>query len=231
MTQEQLSSDAKVCEKFGTFVFALTKPRSPPAFTLNLPSMLPSRAQGQTLLDYYVDHVNWIYQIIHVPSVQSILDTTYTKIEQNQVPEYSHVALIATIFTLSAYFSSPQSNLYIHHTEAKRLAYRWLSVAQEALAASNCLSVPTIEALQSLILISQHLMPNIGAIATLRTLASTSMYTARAMGLHKIDSPANKARRKNTEVDWVTIEVKRRIWWHLAASDWYELLLHISSRL
>lgn len=184
--------------------------------------MLPTRAQGQTLLDYYVDHVNWIYQIIHVPSAQNIFDTMYTQIEQNQVPEYHHVALITTIFTLSAYFSSPQSNLYVHHTGAKRLAYRWLAIAQEALAASNCLSVPTIEALQSLILISQHIMPNIGAIATLRTLSTTSMHTARALGLHKIDSPANKARRRNTEVDWVTVEVKRRIWWHLAASDWYE---------
>ncbi|KUJ10776.1 uncharacterized protein LY89DRAFT_739766 [Mollisia scopiformis] len=219
-SEEQLSSDAKVAESFGSFIFALTRPRSPPAFTQHLPSMLPTRIQGQILLDYYIDHVNWIYQIIHVPTVQKIFDIVYTHAEQNTVPQYGYVALIATIFALSAYFSSPQSNLYFHHSEAKRFSYRWVSLAQDALAASNCLSVPTIEALQSLILISQHLMPNIGAIATLRTLAATSMYTARAMGLHKIDSPANKARRQNTEVDWVDIEVKRRIWWHLASTDW-----------
>lgn len=46
------------------------------------------------------------------------------------------------------------------------------------------------------------------------------MHAARAMGLHKIDTPTNKARRQNTEVDWVDVEVKRRIWWHLASTDW-----------
>ncbi len=223
--QEQFSSDAKVAESFGTFIFALTRPRSPPAFTQHLPTIFPSRSQGQILFEYYIDHVNWIYQGIHVPTVRMICDTVYTKIEQNQLPEYGHIALIATIFALSAYFSAPSSNLYFPHTEAKKFSYRWVSLAQHALAASNCLSAPTIEALQSLILISQHIMPNIGAIATLRTLAATSMHTARAMGLHKIDTHANKARRQNMEVDWVDIEVKRRIWWHLAASDWYGLFL------
>ncbi|CZR64385.1 uncharacterized protein PAC_14283 [Phialocephala subalpina] len=220
-SEETLSSDAKVAESFGTFIFALTRPRDPPAFTENLPSILPRRREGQTLLHYYIDHVNWIYQIIHVPTVQRILDTLYDRMEENQLPEYGHIAIISTIFALSAYFSSPQSNLYFPHGEAKRYSYRWVSLAQHALAASNCLSVPSVEALQSLILISQHLMPNIGAIATLRTLAATSMHTARAMGLHKIDTPANKARRQNAEeVDWVDIEVKRRIWWHLASTDW-----------
>jgi hypothetical protein len=63
-------------------------------------------------------------------------------------------------------------------------------------------------------------MPNIGAIATLRTLVATVTHSARALGLHQIDSDANKKRRENVEVDWVEIEVKRRIWWHICSTDW-----------
>jgi hypothetical protein len=80
--------------------------------------------------------------------------------------------------------------------------------AQDALSAANCLASPSIETLQSLIFIAQHLMPNIGAIATLRTLAATVMHTARAVGLHKIDSPSSKKRREHIQVDWAELEVK-----------------------
>lgn len=120
-SEETLSSDAKVAESFGTFIFALTRPRDPPTFTESLPNIFPPRIEGQNLLDYYIDHVNWIYQIIHVPTVQNIFDTIYDHMEQNQLPEYGHIAIVSTIFALSAYFSSPQSKLYFPHTEAKKV--------------------------------------------------------------------------------------------------------------
>ena len=63
-------------------------------------------------------------------------------------------------------------------------------------------------------------MPNLGAIATLRTLQATVTQTARALGLHQIDSDANKKRRENKLVDWVELEVKRRLWWHVCSTDW-----------
>lgn len=92
--------------------------------------------------------------------------------------------------------------------------------AQDALSAANCLANPTIETIQSLIFISQHLMPNIGAIATLRTLTATVTHTARTLGLHQTDSDTNKKRRENARVDWAELEVKRRIWWHICSTDW-----------
>jgi hypothetical protein len=92
--------------------------------------------------------------------------------------------------------------------------------AQEALSAANCLANPTIETLQSMIFISQLLMPNVGAIATLKTLSATITHTARAIGLHQVDSDANKTRRASSQVDWAELEVKRRLWWHICSTDW-----------
>ena len=192
-----------------------------PTFNNNLPALLPSRAQGTILLDYFFDHVNWIYHIIHKPTVRRLFDSLYTSIELGRIPDYGHLSLITTLFALSAYFCGPKSGLYFKSTEAMTHSRRWTLLAQEALSAANCLTDPTVETLQSLILMAAHMMANIGAIATLRTLSATIMHTARTMSLHTLDTPRNKKLRENTTVNHLDLEVKRRLWWHIASTDWY----------
>ncbi|KAH7370091.1 hypothetical protein BKA65DRAFT_602631 [Rhexocercosporidium sp. MPI-PUGE-AT-0058] len=212
--------DAKVTESFGSFVFSLTRPRMAPAFKQNLATMLPTRAQGEIMFEYYLDNINWMYHVIHVPTVWKRFDSLYTSIETGQNPDHAHLALIVTLFALSAYFSTEASGLYFKHSESMIYSRRWTILAQEALSATNCLAEPSIETLQSLILISQHMMANIGAIATLRTLSATIMHTARTMSLHTLDTARNKRQRENSVVDYVDLEVKRRIWWHIVSTDW-----------
>ncbi|XMA13950.1 hypothetical protein WAI453_006741 [Rhynchosporium graminicola] len=211
--------DAKITESFGSFVFSVTRPIMAPTFDHNLAVLLPTRAQGEILLDYYLDNVNWIYHVIHVPTVKVRFDAVYNSIEMSQSPNHSHLALISTIFALSAYFSTATSRMYFKHSEAMFHSRRWTILAQEALSASNCLAEPNIETLQSLILISQHMMANIGAIATIRTLSATIIYAARTMSLHTIDAARTKKLRENTVVDYVDLEVKRRLWWHIVSTD------------
>jgi hypothetical protein len=156
-----------------------------------------------------------------VPTVRHIFNDLYTKVEGGQHPGYNHLALISTIFALSAYFCSPSSGLYSDHEESLSHFRRLILFAQDALAGANCLAQPSIETLQSLIMITQWLMPNVCAISTLRTLAATLMHTARSLSLHLIDSPANKKWRTQNQVDWAEVEVKRRMWWHITSTDWY----------
>ncbi|KAK0106282.1 hypothetical protein ONS96_003922 [Cadophora gregata f. sp. sojae] len=212
--------DAELIESFGSFIFSLTRPRMAPAFNNNLPALLPSRRQGEILLEYYLNHVNWIYHLIHKPTVRRLFDTLYTKIDMGEMPDFGHLSLIATIFALSAYFCSPSSGLYFKSSEAMNYSRRWTKLAQEALSAANCLAHPTVETLSALILIAGHMMANIGAIATLRTLSVTIMHTARTMSLHTLDTSRNKKLREDTTVDHVDLEVKRRLWWHIASTDW-----------
>ncbi|CZT01692.1 uncharacterized protein RCO7_01911 [Rhynchosporium graminicola] len=212
--------DAKITESFGSFVFSVTRPIMAPTFDHNLAVLLPTRAQGEILLDYYLDNVNWIYHVIHVPTVKVRFDAVYNSIEMSQSPNHSHLALISTIFALSAYFSTATSRMYFKHSEAMFHSRRWTILAQEALSASNCLAEPNIETLQSLILISQHMMANIGAIATIRTLSATIIYAARTMSLHTIDAARTKKLRENTVVDYVDLELKRRLWWHIVSTDY-----------
>jgi hypothetical protein len=172
-------------------------------------------------MHYYFDEINWLYYIIHVPTVRKQFDELYMCLESNQLPNYGHLALISTIYAICAYFSSPSTDLCFKNAEGTSYCHRWTLLAQEALSAANCLSNPTLETLQSLLLISQHLIPNVGALASLKTFIATATHAARALSLHQTDSVSNKRQRENMEVDWAEVEVKRRIWWHITSTDWY----------
>ena len=211
-----------MAERFRSFIFPVSKPSTPNSLDANLIGTLPTRSQGLTLLEYFLQHINWIYHVIHIPTVKKIYENVYDELENKQQPNDRQLALILTIFALSAYYAMPSAGLYLNMKDARSLSQQWSLFAQELLLATNCLAFPAIESLQSLILIAHHLIPNVGAIATLKTLMMTIMQLAQAMSLHTIDSPKNKRRRHNSPVDWVDIEVKRRLWWHIASCDWYD---------
>lgn len=198
----------------------MTRPRIAPVLNQHLLAVLPARARAKILFDYYINNINWTYHIIHVPTVEKHFAHLYDSLERGQAPELDVLALIASLLALCAYFAAPSTNLFNNHADAMISCRRWVMLVQDALSASDCLAKPTIESLQSLILIAQHLMPNIGAISTLRILSGSITHAARLMQLHQTDSPANKRRRQNTQVDWVEIETKRRLWWHITSTDW-----------
>lgn len=174
-------------------------------------TLLPSRKQAEVLFKYFVDNVVWIYHIIHIPTVESHLNKLYNDLEQNQQPRYDHLALISAIFALSVYFQG---------VEPLSLTRRWTLLAQKSMCAANFIGKPTIESVQTVLLIAQHLLPNIGGIATFRVLFTTAMHSARSLGFDQLDSVQSKKRRHGKQLNYVELETKRRIWWHIASTDW-----------
>lgn len=117
--------------------------------------------------------------LIHIPSVERMLDTVYTKLENHKQPRHDHVALLSTISALSACFSPPSSRFHFNGVEAKSFSYQWIFVTQRALLAANYINEPTVETLQSVIPIAINLLPNIGAMATSRTLRTSALLGAQ----------------------------------------------------
>lgn len=157
--------------------------------------------------------------IIHVPTVRKNFHNLYSDIENQQKPNYAHLALITTLFTLSVYFCASSSYLNSHK---KTDIHQWASVARDALSAAECLAKPTLETLQSICLLAHHIIPNVGSISAIRILTATILHLARTLSIHLIDSLSNKKLREVGGVDWAEVEVKRRVWWHIASTDWYE---------
>lgn len=117
-------------------------------------STLPSHDQAKILLEFYVTKVNWLYHIIHVPTVRKMLDQIYEDLHNKRLPPYSHLALTCAIFALSAYFS-PGPLAGMGRNELHSCSFRnWSSLAQDSLSASHYITSPAIESLQAFILVS-----------------------------------------------------------------------------
>jgi hypothetical protein len=56
------------------------------------------------------------------------------------------------------------------------------------------------------------------------TLRSRCYYMCRAMMIHRLDAPAEQEQRNkvdtNVSPNLIDLEVQRRVWWHLVATDW-----------
>ncbi|KAF5867961.1 putative c6 zinc finger domain-containing protein [Botrytis fragariae] len=167
---------------------------------------LPSRKHARVLFDYFIDNIVWIYHIIHIPTLESHLNGLYDDLDQNLQPQSDHVALLSAVFALSVYFQG---------AEPLSETRRWTLLAQKALCAANFIGKPTVESIQAVLLIAQHLLPNIGGIATFRVLFTTAMHSARSLGFDQLDSTQSKKRRLGKELNYVELETKRRIWWHI----------------
>ncbi|ESZ93878.1 hypothetical protein SBOR_5736 [Sclerotinia borealis F-4128] len=174
-------------------------------------ALLPSRKHAKVLVEYFIDTVLRIYHIIHVPTLESHLNNLYDDLEQNQQPQYDQLGLLSTVFALSVYFQG---------VEPLSLTRRWTLLAQKAMCAANFIGMPTIASIQTALLIAQHLLPNIGGIATFRVLFTTAMHSARSLGFDQLDSVQSKKRRDGKQLNYIELEIKRRIWWHITSTDW-----------
>jgi hypothetical protein len=116
---------AQIAEGFGSFIFALTRPRVAPSLNMHVAATLPIRTQGEALLEFFFNEILWIYHIIHVPTVKKHFDRLYKRIENHQPPEYGPLALLSTIFALSAYFSSKSSGLFFKYSESMFYCHKW----------------------------------------------------------------------------------------------------------
>ncbi|TGO55343.1 hypothetical protein BCON_0093g00150 [Botryotinia convoluta] len=180
---------------------------------------LPSRKHARVLFDYFVDNIVWIYHIIHIPTLESHLNRLYDDLDQNLQPQNDHVALLSAVFALSLYFQGAEPLSETRH---------WTLLAQKALCAANFIGKPTMESIQAVLLIAQHLLPNIGGIATFRVLFTTAMHSARSLGFDQLDSTQSKKRRVGKKLNYVELETKRRIWWHIVSTDWQVHLYQLS---
>jgi hypothetical protein len=187
---------------------------------------LPSYDQAVQLIDFYAHNVCWTYHFVHVPTLRRQLQKTYQQLEQGHLPEPSVLALISTVFALTKYFSHQSTSLSeIRATPTEQGCGEFVALASRALAEARHLDNPTVESIQAVLLIASSLLLNMGAMTAFRLLFTAMFMSAQVLLIHQIDSPKNQQLRQNTIHDRVELEIKRRLWWHIASSDWYDIFL------
>lgn len=115
-----------------------------------LRSALPSRSMCDLMVNYYLDHINWIFQITHVPSFRRQYDDFWDAKDGREM-DFIFTALLFTIISVSALFIPPvTAEIFGCPKESIRdLAHVWHKVSHQALRAGDYESKPCIVQLQT----------------------------------------------------------------------------------
>ena len=187
--------------------------------------------QGEAvqLLENYAKNIDHLQHVLHTPSVLILLDEVYRNLAQRQPVEPGHVALLLSIFASTAYYWTSRNDrdrLFITLEDANQASVLLSKAALDVLEHSRRTTSGSVEDIQATVILSFLVFNLEGFSATSRSLMSTALIIARDLSLYKVDAHHHEM-QGNPQEDSVEIEVKRRVWWHIVATDWSVPLSHI----
>jgi hypothetical protein len=183
--------------------------------------LLPIRPQAMLLLEHYYAYATPLQHVIHVPTVRNLAATCYSHLEQGlQIPP-AQVALLLAIFTASAamctYFTG-DTPMTFTSIDVQRVYPFWTNAALDTIEYARRTASRSIEEIQALQILGFLLFHTEGFSTRARCAFASAVSMSRDLQLHKLDLIATVPR--TTVHDSITKEVKRRVWWHVVASDW-----------
>ncbi|KAH0366443.1 hypothetical protein KCU65_g5375, partial [Aureobasidium melanogenum] len=180
---------------------------------------LPEREEARILFQTFAKSLGSWYHIYHRRTVEVLLDKTYYQIACGHNPGLPQVTLLLSIFASGAYFQASISwpeCVFSDPQIANQLSMNWKQNTLDILDHIERSTTPTtVEQLQATIIMSLMIQNFEGLSKKYWLMHSTSITLAKDLSIHVLDHP-RRARSK----DVVENEVKRRIWWYLATTDW-----------
>jgi len=190
-------------------------------------AIIPTYRVATLLFQSYESHVDHLCHILHKPTVQSLIQTFYLRINQGQSVSPGEAALLLSIFAIAAYFYEVSDNSKVATTkqDAIHLSKTFGRGALDVLDYSRRTTSSTLEDAQAYILMSFVAYHLDGFSARGRFLSTAAISVARELRLHRLDADTESPSNKETTVhSLIDREVKRRVFWHIAASDWCAVL-------
>lgn len=187
--------------------------------------LLPTYGDALTLYDGYANYVSHFHHIVHLPTLRKILDNFYSKLSRSEAVDTDHGTLLLVVFaTVMCYtrWSEP-SSIPVGVLDNKENVFQsWFRSALDLLDHSRRVLQPSLEVVQSCIILL-FLDYNLeGFTSRARAVLGQALHSAKELSMHRIDCPeATRRRAASPTIDTIIeLEMKRRIWWHLVATDW-----------
>ncbi|GKT45841.1 putative transcription factor sre2 [Colletotrichum spaethianum] len=199
---------------------ASTTPGQTPTDDLDsrLSTWLMTREEALVLVLDFIENPFHLLTIIHGPAARSTVDNFYMSLAQGKDPNPAHAALILSIAATSAFFyykGSKSLGCFTSTEDATHTAMIWFKSALNILEKSRPSTYSCLEAVQARSVLAYLVYNMEGCSDRFRHLHGCSLTAAREICLHLIDSPSS-----DQQEDVTTREIKRRVWWHIAATDW-----------
>lgn len=184
---------------------------------------IPKREESMAYLDGFESYAHCSVPIVHVPTARAIFTDVYDKLSIGCVPDPGSVALILAVCVYAELWQPAKdlscSSLTSDFQVSTALAKQALTLLEQAHISSNI----SLELLQGAVILNFCLINLDGMSIHNRLLQASCVTMARELGLHRIDGPGSKFPRQ-TRDDIIRVEMGRRVWWHIASSEWYVTL-------
>ena len=174
-------------------------------------------------MEQYLNNVSYIHHIVHPPRVRNEVRKLYTDLESQCQPDLGSAILFLSLLASVTYLLDTEDSdteLSPAATEASDETLSWIRITLTVLNQFQSSNLCSLQSLQAII-ITSFLVGNIEGIAQrFRTLIATALAMARELGLHRIDHGEGNGTTEPPAQNMVDVEVGRRVWWHLTATDW-----------
>ncbi|KAJ3545166.1 hypothetical protein NM208_g2649 [Fusarium decemcellulare] len=185
--------------------------------------IFPVYSAAALLLQSYEAKVDHVCRILHIPTIRSLMKALYLRISQEESVPPGRLAMFLSMFAISAFFYQPSHDSEVATTEheAVTLSKFWAKCALDILDQSQRNASGTLEHIQACILMTYVTYHLDGFSARGRHLLTRAASIARDLRLHRLDANqgASSASQHNPR-ELIDLEMKRRVFWHLASTDW-----------
>jgi hypothetical protein len=180
---------------------------------------LPQYLEAKILLEKFIQDIDHVHHVVHTPSLPSILDEVYACLNQPGQIKPGYMILLLGIFASCTHCwvrSDCARGLFSTSAEANCQSLLWVKAIEDVLDIAHRTASEAIEGIQGIIITSFVLMNLEGASRRCKSLWNMAFMVARELGLHCLDHPSNTNLANSPQR-----EMGRRVWWYLAASDWF----------
>ena len=190
--------------------------------------LLPTYIVAELLFDNFETHIDHVCRILHNPSIRTLIKGHYLKLHRQETIPACEAALILSIFALSAFFFPVHgaSAVVCTSEDATHLSRLWSRSALDCLDYSQRTTSGSLADAQAYILMSYVTYHLDGPSARGRRFCAAAASVALDLGLHRIDASESRSEDGHSHRDVITQEVKRRVFWHVVATDWYVTLIY-----
>jgi len=185
---------------------------------------LPLQTEANVLVNSYIQDLSYIQHVLHPPSLPITIDETYRQVGGQAPVQSGHLILLLSIIACATHIWGPreedddENSLFVSSAQANAQTPLWIRSAYAVLNAAQDCAIPTLETIQGIIILSFVISNLEGVSMRYRSLISTGLLLARELDLHRIDSATNAH-----VAPPLRVEMSRRVWWYLVATDWYSL--------